>query len=519
MKATSGPPIAVAARDDAKDDARRKLDALIDASAQTVLDPARRIFVNRTLRLEQIRQVGFDMDYTLLPYRKRNMEELSFQLTVEKLIRDLGYPEQIREIRYDPSFVVRGLLVDKKLGNILKIDQFGHVGRGYHGRGALPKDRRRQLYRTRKLRLTSPRYHWIDTLFALPEAVLYADIIDLYELKLKRKRINYRKLFTDIRTAIDECHRDDSLKSIIMADFPRFVRYDPELPLALHKLRSGGKRLFLLTNSYWKYTNAAMSFLLDDRVPEYPSWLNYFDVIIVGAKKPGFFTEERPFREIDRKTDEPMDAPVTRFERQHVYEGGCISRMESILRDRGENILYVGDHIYGDIIRSKKESLWRTALVLEELEEELRLTTSLHHAQADLVDLEERRNLAEHEITQLRLKLATLERSTDDYDDEADEATKDELQRARRALRLSLDSARRNLRTVIERRDALNAEVEQCFNPHWGSPFKEGGENSQFGRQVEDYACIYTSRASNLVFYSPHQFHRAPRHWMPHEKV
>jgi hypothetical protein len=48
--------------------------------------------------------------------------------------------------------------------------------------------------------------------------------------------------------------------------------------------------------------------------------------------------------------------------------------------------------------------------------------------------------------------------------------------------------------------------------------FKEGAENSRFGRQVENYACVYTSRVSNFLFYSPHQYFRAPRHWMPHEK-
>jgi hypothetical protein len=71
---------------------------------------------------------------------------------------------------------------------------------------------------------------------------------------------------------------------------------------------------------------------------------------------------------------------------------------------------------------------------------------------------------------------------------------------------------------VVERRDVLSAEVDNSFNPFWGSVFKEGAENSRFGRQVENYACVYTSRVSNFLFYSPHQYFRAPRHWMPHEK-
>ena len=34
-------------------------------------------------------------------------------------------------------------------------------------------------------------------------------------------------------------------------------------------------------------------------------------------------------------------------------------------------VLYVGDHIYGDVLRSKKALGWRTMLVIPELETEL----------------------------------------------------------------------------------------------------------------------------------------------------
>jgi 5'-nucleotidase len=65
----------------------------------------------------------------------------------------------------------------------------------------------------------------------------------------------------------------------------------------------------------------------------------------------------------------------------------------------------------------------------------------------------------------------------------------------------------------------VEAELDRAYNPYWGSVFKEGNENSRFGRQVEYYACVYTSRVSNLLYYSPTQYFRSPRHWMPHEKA
>jgi hypothetical protein len=67
-----------------------------------------------------------------------------------------------------------------------------------------------------------------------------------------------------------------------------------------------------------------------------------------------------------------------------------------------------------------------------------------------------------------------------------------------------------------ETRD-IEARIEQRFHPTWGPLLKEGTELSSFGQQVEAYACVYTSRVSNLLFYSPIQHFRSPRDLMPHE--
>ncbi|MBK8014267.1 MAG: HAD-IG family 5'-nucleotidase [Deltaproteobacteria bacterium] len=492
--------------------------------AGTSLDPTRRIFVNRNLRLDQIHLVGFDMDYTLARYVKRAMEALSFRLTAERLVERLGYPEEILRLEYDPSFVIRGLAVDKRLGNILKMDGHNHVGRVHHGRRALTRDERKNAYRSAKVRLSASRYHWIDTLFALPEAQLFADIIDLYETELGVGRVAYWKLFDDIRNSIDECHRDGTLKAIVKADLGSFIHADPLLPSTLHKLRSAGKRLFVLTNSYWDYTDAVMSFLLDGKLGDYPRWINFFDFVVVGAEKPKFFQTHNPFLRLNPLTGEAMNGPVTRLEPRGVYQGGSIGRLDKLIGDAGEHVLYVGDHIYGDIIRSKRSSLWRTALILEELEDEILLARTLDRTQADVIALEEHRTLLDHEITHLKLRLGGLDAALSDA--KADPSPEDreppkveELADTRRKLRMSLDRKRRDLRATVARRDQLAAEIERHYNPYWGSSFKEGREVSRFGAQVEDYACVYTSRVSNFLCYSPQQYFRAPRHWMSHEKI
>src|SRR3954464_1202356 len=258
---------------------------------------SRQIYTNRALKMDEIALVGFDMDYTLAVYSMRQIEELAFHMTLERLVQKRGYPAYLTALKYDHEFVIRGLVVDKDFGNIFKMDRHNHVGRCYHGRRALSLDERRALYQTNeKIRLSLPRFAWIDTLFSLPEACLYAEIIEAQEAR--GERVDYHKLYDDTRESIDEVHRDGSLKTELKKDLSKYIEPDPELAQALHKLRSGGKKLFVLTNSLWDYTDTVMSSLVEGRLAEYASGRNYFDYVIVGAQKPVFFPEHKPFTEL-----------------------------------------------------------------------------------------------------------------------------------------------------------------------------------------------------------------------------
>lgn len=477
-----------------------------DAYALAHLPPPElRIFVNRNLRMDTVGAIGFDMDYTLARYHRERLERLAHRLTIEKLVKR-GYPEDILKLQYDPSFVIRGLMVDKQLGNILKIDRHAHVGRVYHGRRELKKEERRALYRRERMAFRPPRFALVDTLFSLPETCLYADLVDFFTAR--ENSPDSWKIFDDVRECIDEAHRDDTLKSVVKADLQEYVERDPLMARTLHKLRSSGKKLFLVTNSAYDYTEKLMSFLLDGELPEYAHWTSYFEWIVVGARKPSFFMGNEPF--IALEDGVATDKPVTTLERGKIYEAGNLRDFERMSGMVGEQVLYVGDHIYGDILRSKKSSLWRTALVVEELEDEIRY--SIEHAEelARLSDLElERRNL--DELTSLqRQHLAVIERKVG-----AEAArTSPEFEE----LRQRRDQAKRQLKSVIAMIETLETRIDETFNRTWGFVFREAGESSRFAEQVKDHACIYTSRVSNFLHYSTHQYFRAPRDLMPHER-
>lgn len=505
-----------------------------------LFDPSRAVYTNRDLDLSGIKLVGFDMDYTLAIYNKAPMEQLQYDLTVERLITNLGYPKEIRGLRYDPSFVIRGLVVDKRTGNILKMDTHGRVARAFHGLKRLSHDDVQAQYAHAKLRLGSESLASADTLFSMPEVCLYANLMEFFEARLDQGlstspltlppdapadrlvgRINTWKLFDDVREGIDSIHRDGSLKSVIMADLPKYFFVDDELPLSLHKLRSAGKRLFLLTNSYWLYTDAVMSFLLDGRLKEYASWRQFFDVVIVGGKKPGFFTERKPFLEVApiKGAEQTLgEVEADRFDRNRVYQGGNIADFERMAAAKGEEILYVGDHIFGDIVRSRKDSRWRTCLVVEELEGEIRGSLENNDTIAALDDIDAQRHSVDDEIALQRALLERLESTINESEacfvDDKDKAAAED---AARKLKKEIDVAKRALRALDKEAFDHQDRLDKSFNASWGRLFKASNELSRFGAQVELYACCYTSRVSNFRHYSPMHFFRAPRETMSHD--
>ncbi|MGH7293485.1 MAG: HAD-IG family 5'-nucleotidase, partial [Polyangiaceae bacterium] len=364
----------------------------------------RRIFCNRNLRMSNIAWVGFDMDYTLAIYNQREMDELSIKATIEKLVAR-GYPEFVRSMPYSTDFPVRGLLIDKRFGNILKMNRYKFVTKGYHGLRELERDELRQLYHAKKIRPATPRYHWIDTLYALSEAAVYAALVE--SMEKRGLHIDYAKAFTDIRESIDEAHRDGTILDAVSSDFPRLVSRDHDLAPTLHKLRSSGKKIFVLTNSRWAYTDRMMTYLLDGEMAEYPHWRNYFDVVIVAATKPAFFQERRPLMERDGDKLSPAEFPL---ERGKIYEGGNLQDLERALGVSGDQVLYVGDHIYGDILRSKKESAWRTAMIIQELEGEVGAHESCHEDFGRAEQLEDARDRLEDELRFYQTRYKDLSR-------------------------------------------------------------------------------------------------------------
>ena len=465
----------------------------------TEMDPKSRIFCNRSLNMRNIQAVWFDMDYTLALYRPEEFEVLAYNETLKKL-NNAGYPDTILSWQFDTTHMIRGLAIDKNRGNIIKLDRHRYVKVAYHGFRELSREERREQYDASLAQsYEEPDYALIDTLFTLADAFLFAQLIDLKARKPDSIKKTPLEIYRDVRNAIDLCHRDGSIKHKVAQNPEKYITRDPQLEETLRKLRQSGRKLFAVTNSLWDYTNVVMNHIFGNDSRELNlNWTEYFDLVITGAAKPSFFTSPNPLYEVDPGTGLLKNTDGILNPDAKIFQGCNFKQLHERLGvSAGPEILYVGDHIYGDILRSKKELGWRTMLVINELNDEIE---SLEAYKEDFKQYEE--------LIQIK--------------DELD----DEIQRLQ--VNQESSSADKNLKdriaTLVEKRNSTREAMRrsmkkyhQNFHPIWGQLMKTGHQNSRFAAQVENYACLYTSQLTNLCHYSPNHSFRSTRDFMPHD--
>lgn len=103
------------------------------------------------------------------------------------------------------------------------------------------------------------------------------------------------------------------------------------------------------------------------------SWRDLFDVVIVNARKPRFFTDEtRPIRLYDERTNSHMWDRVTKLEKGRVYCEGTVKQLQDLMGWSGNQVLYFGDHPYSDLADVTLEHGWRTAAIIGELKVSIR---------------------------------------------------------------------------------------------------------------------------------------------------
>jgi hypothetical protein len=250
-----------------------------------------------------------------------------------------------------------------------------------------------------------------------------------------------------------------------------------------------------------------MAHAYDRHLPGDMTWRQLFDVVIVAARKPAFFTERGPFFEVVDEAGllRPLVGPL---QVGGTYLGGSAAQVEQDLGISGDELLYVGDHMFGDVHVSKRTLSWRTALVLRELEAEVSALEAFQPTEGHLMALMGEKGTLEARLSQARLALQRLHTGYGPAPG-ADAPT--------------LEARVHDLRSQLLALDAeigpLAREGTELTNARWGLLTRAGNDKSHLTRQIERYADIYTSRVSNFLYATPYAYFRSPRGNLPHDPV
>ena len=428
-----------------------------------------KVFINRSLNFNKIKAIGFDQDHTLVRYHETNFEELSHTETIKRLVSHFGYPDKVLDLTFDPKRVIQGLIIDRKLGHLLKISRFGRVKRAYHGDRLLDREEVQSFYNNYSIDLSDKRFTSLDTNFSISQGGIFSQLI---ELKNKGLSLPEPSLISDnVKEAVDMVHRDGTLKNKVRENIEKYIIQDPPLVGLLKKYKEAGIKLILITNSDLEYSKLLMDYALSPFLEKNEKWNDLFEIIITSAKKPVFFTDNKPFMELSLKSNHKK--LYSKKIEKGIFEGGNAAQLQKDLNLNGDEILYVGDHIYGDVVSLKKNFNWRTALVMEPLDNELKAVANGKNYIKEIDNIIIERQKAQEN----KIDISDFEKQL----------------------------------------DQLQKMHHEQFNPHWGELMRARFEESIFAEQVERYACVYMPKVMDLLEYAPCFHFRPLVRKFPHE--
>ncbi|CAF99314.1 unnamed protein product, partial [Tetraodon nigroviridis] len=319
------------------------------------------------------------------------------------------------------------------------------------------------------------------------------------------------------------------LKDQTIKNLDKFVIKDPNLPVLLRRIKKVAK-VFLATNSDYNYTEELKVFFLRfgrdsaalcTRLLQTDSWRSFFDLVVVDTRKPQFFADGTVLRQVDTVRDAPFAEDVRGAagpsadafmmqntgklrigtytgDLQHgtVYSGGGIWASPSLwsqkkrkqplktvpagsadiicdlLDMKGKEILYVGDHIFGDILKSKKRQGWKTFLVVPELTKELQVWEEKKYLFEELKRLdvfiaEQHKHLGSNTINATDISLVQL-----------------------------------RMKVLTYRMDMSYGQM--------GSLLRSGAKQTLFASQLVRYADLYSSSCLNLLNFPSNYLFMAP---------
>ncbi|KAL1492678.1 hypothetical protein ABEB36_010901 [Hypothenemus hampei] len=332
--------------------------------------------------------LGFDLDNTLARYKVGAMIEMEYDILANYMVDYKGYSAEYLLKPLDHNFIIKGLIVDNENGNLLRIAADGTIIQATHGTKLLTQQAIKNYYPNLRWKATdlfveNPLLTWNG-----PYAEKMRTLLDYYDVIASlvfaravdsidegSSNLELCKIWPDLMEALHfmftrEHFQNEKGKYFAeMKAHPEKYYYKCSVHLLkwLQDLRVSGKLLFLITGSNVDFATHTASHTLGE------NWKTMFDIVISYAKKPGFFTDHRPFIALDG-FKEIGAVKLQDLKPGEIYTHGNWTDLKEFLtkyyKKSNPRFLYVGDNLIQDIYTPNVYAGCETVTVCEELEAE-----------------------------------------------------------------------------------------------------------------------------------------------------
>lgn len=342
-----------------------------------------RLYNTKMFKFSDYDVFGFDLDNCLVRYQVKNMIYHEYGVLSEYLVNK-GYSKDLLK-PVDDDFLQKGLILDFERGNLLRVCPDGSIQKAYHGTREMSNDEISLAYENKRWEVTDEYCKdmlvaWNGTLadqirtcldyFDMPAALAFARIVDSIDVEKGCKQEKY-EVWPDVLAGLVSMYRRDFFDSTESKYFSE-LRANPSKylykcdPKVIDWLRNAKKekKTFLVTGSHIDFATFTASYTMG------PDWKDLFDIIICFAKKPGFFTMDRPFLQINGNEEtDPINA--NDMKPNSVYSQGNFTELKVFLsklcNKETPKIVYAGDNLIQDVFTPNRHSGIDTVAIVEEM--------------------------------------------------------------------------------------------------------------------------------------------------------
>lgn len=338
------------------------------------------------LKLSDYDCIGFDLDNTLVRYNITNLMSMEYDMLAAFMVNERGYSKKLLKPLTDKDldFMQKGLLIDFERGNILKVGSDGVIHKACHGTHLLTKDQIQKIYPEQRWEITdifcnnvldawngplSEKVRSVLDYFDVPLSLAFARAVDALDEECESYQNKYN-IWPDILDgmiymfSIDHFELDIGIFGHIKKNPEKYL-CKTNITGIISWLQQAKPKpiIFLLTGSNTDYGNFIANYALGKE------WQSIFDIVIYFARKPGFFTGDRPF--LDVVQNKTTDIVSQHLQRGQIYsQGNWKDLHEFFIRTTGKEnpqCLYIGDNLVQDIYVPNAFAYCDTISVVEEV--------------------------------------------------------------------------------------------------------------------------------------------------------